>query len=480
MCRKKACHTPQQGLTPRTHVPNSCLETIKSFNVHKYKKKYFKHKLYGFEEDIRWIISLILNNCLKTLNRCLDTEPKTLRYMRVLSRCSDRQYAEYRALYSGHGNDGPLSPGNDRYDPEHHQAVHRIVHIVEETHKTVRPINVRQLWTLKRHDKRMHCFCEFFRDGKLVHGRPVLKWAMFRITVGSIQRTVVFYTHSGPTGRMFYPRSTVESETDKSLKPGPVGVTLRVIREHNLNASREDVKRPSLLHKNEFRIVEKLYRLTILNKAVVCLCTWLKVNTRRLPHEQKHAGQRPERGHADSRCNSSETKKARHGYRSGVDNYRWDRSCVRPEKSWPAEQRDKPACAQHRLLHRRLSLQQQQPADVGMKTSWLLAYVRGRGISVGNLLVELARPLVLSRAVVCRLSASGTNTCVCTHTHRHIPSHVAVHVNIHLSFPHVHDQDSLAMDPEADEKMEEKNMQTLINIIPSRTASHDNVEMTLK
>jgi len=77
----------------------------------------------------------------------------------------------------------------------------------------VRPINVRQLWTLKRHDKRMHCFCEFFRDGKLVHGRPVLKWAMFRITVGSIQRTVVFYTHSGPTGRMFYPRSTVESET---------------------------------------------------------------------------------------------------------------------------------------------------------------------------------------------------------------------------------------------------------------------------
>ncbi|XP_012056216.1 PREDICTED: glutamate receptor ionotropic, kainate 2-like [Atta cephalotes] len=42
----------------------------------------------------------------------------------------DWLYAEYRALYSGHGNDGPLSPGNDRYDPEYHQAVHRIVHIV--------------------------------------------------------------------------------------------------------------------------------------------------------------------------------------------------------------------------------------------------------------------------------------------------------------------------------------------------------------
>ncbi|KYN21138.1 Glutamate receptor, ionotropic kainate 2 [Trachymyrmex cornetzi] len=224
-----------------------------------------------------------------------------------------------------------------------------------ETHKTVRPINVRQLWTLKRHDKRMHCFCEFFRDGKLVHGRPVLKWAMFRITVGSIQRTVVFYTHSGPTGRMFYPRSTVESETgsqvDKSLKPGPVGVTLRVIREHNLNA--------------------------LISGSFGSIYIGLEQkNTRRLPHERKHAGQRPERGHADSRCNSSET---------------------------------------------------------------------------------LARPLVLSRAVVCRLSASGTNTRVCTRTHRRIPSHVAVHVNIHLSFPHVHDQDSLVMDPESDEKMKGKN-----------------------
>ncbi|KYN37309.1 hypothetical protein ALC56_08367 [Trachymyrmex septentrionalis] len=222
-------------------------------------------------------------------------------------------YAEYRALYSGHGNDGPLSPGNDRYDPEHHQAVHRIVHVVDETYKTVRPINVRQLWTLKRHDKRMHCFCEFFRDGKLVHGRPVLKWAMFRITVGSIQRTVVFYTHSGPTGRMFYPRSTVESETgsqvDRSLKP----------RE-------DDEETPSLLYKNEFCIVEKFFEKRF-NSLELSLTT--KGNARRLPHERKHAGQRP-------------------------------------------------------------------PADVGMKTSW------------------------------------------------------------HSSFPHVHGQDSLVMDPEADEKMEEK------------------------
>ncbi|KYN06289.1 hypothetical protein ALC62_02781, partial [Cyphomyrmex costatus] len=200
-----------------------------------------------------------------------DTEPKTW-YIRVLSRCSDRLYVEYRALYSGHGNDGPLSPGNDRYNLEHHQAVHRIVHFVEScSNETVRPINVRQLWTVKRHDKRMHCFCEFFRDGKLVRGRPVLKWAMFRITVGSIQRTVVFYTHSGPTGRMFYTRSTVESETgsqvDKSLKPGPVGVTLRVIREHDLNA---------------------LARPLVLSRAVVC----------RLPHvhDQDSLVMNPEAG----------------------------------------------------------------------------------------------------------------------------------------------------------------------------------------
>lgn len=45
-----------------------------------------------------------------------------------------------------------------------------------------------------------------------VRGGLVLKWAMFAFAIGSIQRTVVC-THSGPTRRMFYPRSTAESET---------------------------------------------------------------------------------------------------------------------------------------------------------------------------------------------------------------------------------------------------------------------------
>jgi len=60
----------------------------------------------------------------------------------------------------------------------------------------------------------------------------------------------------------YLPRSLTEGITgqqaDKSLKPGLVGVTLRVIREHDLNAL---ARRSSLLSKNEFRVIEKLRRL---------------------------------------------------------------------------------------------------------------------------------------------------------------------------------------------------------------------------
>ncbi|TGZ48434.1 hypothetical protein DBV15_09015 [Temnothorax longispinosus] len=95
--------------------------------------------------------------------------------------------------------------------PPDHFDFYFVSYAKSRSDETVRPTNARQLWTLKRHDNRIHCFREFFRDGKFVVDRS-LNGQCSRCLLDRFSEQSSVRIQVQPR-RMFYPRSTVDSQS---------------------------------------------------------------------------------------------------------------------------------------------------------------------------------------------------------------------------------------------------------------------------